>query len=101
MQLFHHNGSKLGFRVNIGCFLQVLNLQMQHIQRQSDEILTPPGDVLDVAFKTRHRHATDRRDKLFGIMGLTDRSNGSLLQPDYSMNVETVFQQLLEAIEIG
>jgi hypothetical protein len=87
--------------VNIGCLVQVLNLQMQHIERKTkNKIFTVPPDILDIAFEIRHRNATDRRDKLFAIMGLVDQSNGSILQPDYSMNVEMVFQQLLEAVEI-
>lgn len=86
--------------VNIGRFLQVLNLQMQHIERQRQQVFTLPPDILDIAFELRHRKATDRRDKIYAIMGLVDQPNGSNFQPDYSMNVEAVFQRLLDSIEI-
>jgi hypothetical protein len=86
--------------VNVGPLLQVLNLQMQHIERQQKQNLTLPPDILDIAFELRHRKASDRRDKLFAIMGLVDQENGSIFQPDYTMNVESVFQRLLDSIEI-
>lgn len=87
-------------KVNMSVFLQVLNLQMQHIERQRGQTFTLPPDILDIAYELRHRKATDRRDKLFAIMGLVDQKNGSTFQPDYSLNVEKVFQRLLDSIEI-
>jgi hypothetical protein len=86
--------------VNIGSFLQVLNLQIQHIERQRNQAFAVPPDILDIAFELRHRKASDPRDKLFAMMGLVDQKTGSTFQPDYSTNVETVFQRLLDSFEI-
>jgi hypothetical protein len=83
--------------INLGMFLQILNLQMQQIERQQNQTLTKEPDILDIAFELRHRQATDPRDMLFAIMGLMEHKTGSILRPDYSMNVEQVFQKLLEA----
>lgn len=87
-------------QLNLGFFLQVLNMQMQHIERQHGMSFMLPLDILDVAFEMRHRKATDPRDKLFAVMGLVDGNLGGILQSNYSMGVETVFQNLLDAIEI-
>jgi hypothetical protein len=87
-------------QVNLDLFLQLLNLQMQHIERQRREILRPAPDILDIAYETRHRKATDPRDKLFAIMGLVDQSDESFFRPDYSLNIEEVFKELLDTIEI-
>lgn len=86
--------------INLGRFLQVLNLQIQHIERQSGKVYTPQPDILDIAFELRHRKASDRRDKLFAILGLVDQDKDSTFQPDYEMNVEAVFQRLLNSIEL-
>jgi hypothetical protein len=86
--------------VNIGSLLQVLNLQMQHIERQRNQAFALPQDILDVAFELRHRKSSDPRDKLFAMMGLVDQKSGSAFQPDYSINVEAVFQRLLDSVEI-
>jgi hypothetical protein len=64
-------------KVNIGGFLQVLNMQMQHIERQRSQGFAFPPDILDIAFELRHRKASDPRDKLFAIMGLVDQQNRS------------------------
>jgi hypothetical protein len=87
--------------VNMDIFLQLLDLQMQHIEIQCREILRPAPDILDTAYSTRHRKSGDRRDKLYAILGLVDQRNGSLFQPDYTMNVDEIFKKLLDAIEIS
>lgn len=87
-------------QVNMDIFLQLLDLQVQHIERQRGEVLRPAPDILDIAYSTRHRKATDRRDKLFAIMGLVDQSDESFFRPDYNMNVEEVFKGLLDSIEV-
>jgi hypothetical protein len=87
-------------QVNMDVFLQLLDLQVQHIERQRGEILRPAPDILDIAYSTRHRQAVDRRDKLFAIMGLVDQSDRTFFRPDYSMEVEKVFKGLLDSIEI-
>jgi len=87
-------------QVNLDIFLQVLNLQMQHLERQRRENLRPALDILDIAYDIRHRKATDPRDKIFAIMGLVDQNDKAFLRPDYMMSVEEVFKELLNMIEI-
>jgi hypothetical protein len=87
-------------QVNMDIFLQLLDLQVTHIERQRGEVLRPAPDILDIAYSTRHRKSTDRRDKLFAIMGLVDQSDKSFFRPDYNMNVEEVFKGLLDSIEV-
>ena len=87
-------------QVNTDTFIHLLYLQIEHIERQRKEILRPAYDILDIAYASRHRKATDRRDKLFAIMGLVNQRDETFFRPDYTMNVEEVFKTLLDAIEI-
>jgi hypothetical protein len=87
-------------KTNPGSFLQILNLQMQYIERTLQKKMDFPVDILDIAFEMRHRKASDRRDKLFSILGLVDPISGTVLKLDYNMNVEEVFERLLRLVEV-
>ncbi|GME44555.1 Six-bladed beta-propeller TolB-like protein [Neofusicoccum parvum] len=54
---------------------------------------------LDRALRAyRHRDCQNPRDKVFGILGLVDRSKYPQLRPDYSLSVRDVYVQAMEAI---
>ena len=62
-------------QLNMDHFLQLLDLQIQHIQRQRKKTLRPAADILDIMYSTRQRKATDPQDKLRAILGLVDQSD--------------------------
>ena len=87
-------------QVNMDIFLQLLYLQIQHLELQTGDIFLQTRDILDVAYSLRHRECADRRDKLFAIMGLVAQDRSTFHQPDYTANVDDVYKMLLDNIEI-
>ncbi|KAI9857986.1 MAG: hypothetical protein M1813_007956 [Trichoglossum hirsutum] len=87
-------------QIDLKKFLDLLDLQMRHIERERNQNFRRPPDILDVAFDMRHRKSTDPRDKIFALMGLVDQSNRVIFRPDYSLPVEEMFQKLFDSIEI-
>jgi hypothetical protein len=87
-------------QIDLKQFLDLLDLQIRHIERERNLNLRRPPDILDVAFDMRHRQSSDPRDKIFALMGLVEKSNRVIFQPDYRMPVEEMFQKLFDSIEI-
>ncbi|KAH8591916.1 heterokaryon incompatibility protein-domain-containing protein [Bisporella sp. PMI_857] len=87
-------------QLNMDHFLQLLDLQLQHIQCQHRKTLRPVADILDIMYSTRQRKATDPQDKLCAILGLVDQSDEYFFRPGYTLNIEEVFKRLLDVIEI-
>ena len=55
-------------------------------------------DLLYLAYDMRRRKATDRRDKLFALLGVAKDGPGFLegFVPDYTSPVEETYQRFLE-----
>lgn len=52
-------------------------------------------NFLECVGDLRFRRASDPRDKIYGLLGLGANSNSSLVQPDYSLLVEEVYEQFV------
>lgn len=59
-----------------------------------------PRDIVDIAYDTRLQKATDRRDKIFGILGLCqDPVFRDLIPINYDEDVYQVYRGFVEAVE--
>jgi hypothetical protein len=52
---------------------------------------------LSILSETRYRHATDPRDKIYGILALLPESEATLFMPDYSMPIEELLESWARA----
>jgi len=74
------------------------------ISRGHDVHVTPhTPSFFQLLSMTRRFESTDPRDRIYGLLGLpttdTDPKKGSLfLDPDYSLSVDSVYQQLAERV---
>jgi len=87
-------------RIEMDEFLQLLELQLRHIERVRRESFQKSPDILDVAYDTRHRQCTDPRDRLYAVMGLVDSADSKMFVPDYNLPVGETFQHMLRSVEI-
>ncbi|KAF1979486.1 hypothetical protein BU23DRAFT_522764 [Bimuria novae-zelandiae CBS 107.79] len=62
--------------------------------RQNHQILLSQTDLLSLLWRFRPLEASDKRDKVFALLGLvTDWRGRSAMLPDYQMDVATTFVQ--------
>ena len=66
-------------------------MDVQRIQHQKNILksATPAATLLDVLARFREAEASDPRDKIYGLLGLTSEDHG--IVPDYSKSVQEVF----------
>ncbi|KAL2174179.1 uncharacterized protein P884DRAFT_280392 [Thermothelomyces heterothallicus CBS 202.75] len=71
--------------------------EVQAIRKQSNAATNPnPADeLLSYLIRTRHRHATDPRDKLYSALGFTDGKLKALeIVPDYRLPHRDVYRDV-------
>ncbi|KAL6712554.1 hypothetical protein ACN47E_000431 [Coniothyrium glycines] len=56
------------------------------------------SDLLSLLDMTRNCHATDSRDKIYGLLGLTSENFRKLIKVDYSQTIEELLIHTAEAI---
>jgi hypothetical protein len=62
-------------------------------------LLDRGADLASSLFFTRHRHATDPRDKIFGLLGFCcGTMDGQTIEPDYRQSVSAVFSQAMALV---
>ncbi|KAH6664217.1 heterokaryon incompatibility protein-domain-containing protein [Halenospora varia] len=61
--------------------------------------ITETPTVLDVAHSMRHRTAGDKRDKIYGILGLVGTPEVARLVPDYTLSWQETYQRFYSLIE--
>lgn len=57
----------------------------------------PADEVIWVLEQVRDRNSTDPRDKIYGMLGLVKETLSGVLNPDYTMTAEEVFQAMAVA----
>lgn len=75
-----------------GFFRQILNLI--DLNEEGKDALTI-DDVFNLA---RHASTSEPRDKVYGIYGLLPKALSSRINVDYSLNVETIFQDFSQSL---
>lgn len=83
--------------VNMQPLLDMLDLQIgQQLDRTCGTTIRTPPDILDVAYSMRHRLCTDRRDKLYAILGLSGYHHQHQFVPNHNLTVGQMYEALQE-----
>ncbi|KAJ4346348.1 uncharacterized protein N0V89_010277 [Didymosphaeria variabile] len=56
------------------------------------------SSLLECIGSFRHRKATDPRDKIYGLLGLGASDTKDLIQPDYTLSVEQVYENFVVSL---
>jgi hypothetical protein len=83
--------------VNMQPLLGMLDLQIgQQVDRTRTSTNRMAPDILDLAYNMRHRLCTDRRDKLYEILGLSQNLLDQPQQfvPNYNLTLGEVYEAL-------
>ena len=85
--------------VNMRPLLDLLDLQVgQQLDRTFGVSHRRPPDILDIAYNLRGRGSSDRRDKIFALLGMQQDYLDKPFPVDYKMDTEEVYRTLLRAI---
>jgi len=85
-------------QVSLSVIIDLLTFQLRLCEVATSTELTEvkhKPTLLDVMYETRNKHCTDRRDKVFAVMGIGGEIG---LQPDYNMSVDEVWEHMLAAM---
>ncbi|XXG97228.1 hypothetical protein Hte_003523 [Hypoxylon texense] len=69
-----------------------------HSQEQRGTVDTPRMSLLEALLESRHHRATDPRDKIYALLGLTSDGDDIVPSPSYTNSVESIFENLTAAI---
>lgn len=73
----------------------IRNVRHVHAQLQDGDWTSTKRKLYGIMFEllasTRHRSATDERDKIFGLLGILPMEVTSRIQPSYSKSIATTF----------
>ena len=87
-------------QVDMDLLLQLLHIQLDSGPDSEKWAHRQRGpDILDFAHSMRHREATDRRDRIYALLGLVGNSTATAdLRPDYTKSIEQTFSEFVEVV---
>ncbi|KAF2802364.1 uncharacterized protein BDZ99DRAFT_401670, partial [Mytilinidion resinicola] len=83
--------------VDMRPLIEVLEMNVRQDYRERGHVLRP--GLLDIAHHIRHRVASDRRDKIFALLGLSPDGFDIHGLVDYTMSTEEVFRAFHGLVE--
>lgn len=78
-------------------FTPLVDLLELSITNEANRLPVP--DLLDLCYGMRHKHASDPRDMVYGLIGLDLVRCSSPIVPDYKLSVDEVIYQLLDHVK--